>query len=544
MDDIFGFLASLQGEALKKITATYELDNGEIDKTLLSMRDAKVNLPLIGKFSSGKSALINTLLGRRLLKEDITPETAVPTELSFDASADSALVCYNDGKTRAIGLAEYRSLEPDASTVQCIRMKLRNDFLRRISDILLVDMPGFESGYEIHNKAIDNYLPQSLAYLVAFPADDLILRESVSDILKELRLNEMPVAIVVTKRDKGSDDFDKSLQSLLENLQRVLGKQELPVLITSAADGNASELAEYLVKMQGRSGELLERRFRADTIRALNATETFLKTSLRNASLGESQLKEEEERLQRQLDELNESMRRERAKMESEVSDCAELIKTDVQHALEAEEATLVMMIFNKSNISGRVNNIVRRAVTTGIKSHLVPVIDRYISRVSSDFRTLSAGDIEIDAEFDMADVHKGISSSSVGSVAYGVIDTIAATNPILKAIVVGVSVLVNTILNLFIQEETKEKIRAKLNGEIIPQILDQLGESLEREISNQIDQIDAEMEKRLDERRAAIDKAVADLKRKMNEEAEEKERYVAGLERSLQEVSALRETL
>ncbi|MBR0280229.1 MAG: dynamin family protein [Oscillibacter sp.] len=521
-------------EALKKINATYELDNGEIDKTLLSMRDAKVNLPLIGKFSSGKSALINTLLARRLLKEDITPETAVPTELSFDASADSALVCYNDGKTRAIGLAEYRSLEPDASTVRCIRMKLRNDFLRRVPDILLVDMPGFESGYEIHNKAIDNYLPQSLAYLVAFPADDLILRESVSDILKELRLNEMPVAIVITKRDKGSDDFDKSLQSLLGNLKRVLGKQELPVLITSAADGNASELADYLVEMQGRSGELLERRFRADAIRALNATETFLKTSLRNASLGESQLKEEEERLQRQLKELNESMRRERAKMESEVSECAELIKTDVQDALEADEETLVTLILNKSNISGRVNALVRRAVTAGVKRHLTPVVDRYIARIASGFRTLSAGDITIDMDFETWNINQEMSSSLVGLM----------SNPILKVIVTFVSTLVNAFLSLFSFGQAKDKIRAKVKGEIIPEVMDQIEEGLEREISNQIDQINAEMEKRLDERRAAIDKAMSDLKRKMNEETEEKERYVAGLEQSLQEVSALRETL
>ena len=521
-------------EALKAINAAYGLDNGEIDKTLASMRDAKVNLPLIGKFSSGKSALINALLKRRLLKEDITPETAVPTELSFDASADSARVYYNDGKTRAIGLAEYRSQEFDASKVRCIRMKLHHDALRRIPDILLVDMPGFESGYEIHNKAIDDYLPQSLAYLVAFPADDLILRESVSDILKELRLNEMPVAVVVTKRDKGNDEFETSLQSLLGKLKSVLGTRELPALITSAADGDASELAEYLAEMQERSGELLERRFRADVNRALNATETFLKTSLRNKSLGESQLKEEEERLKKQLDELNESMRRERAKMESEVSECAELIKTDVQDALEADEETLVTLILNKSNISGRVNALVRRAVTAGVKRHLVPVVDRYIARVASGFRTLSAGDITIDMDFETWNINQEMSSTLVGLM----------SNPILKVIVTFVSTLVNAFLSLFSFGQAKDKIRAKVKGEIIPEVLDQIEEGLEREIGDQIDRINAEMEKRLDERRAAIDKAMDDLKRKIHEEAEEKERYVAGLERSLNEVSALRETL
>lgn len=522
-------------EALKEINAAYELDNGEIDKTLLSMRDAKVNLPVVGKFSSGKSAMINALLSRKLLKEDITPETAVPTELSFDASTDSALVCYNDGRTKAIGLPEYRTLETDASTVRCIRMKLRNDFLRKIPDILLVDMPGFESGYEIHNKAIDNYLPQSLAYLVAFPADDLILRESVSDILKELRLNEMPVAVVVTKYDKRSDDFDKSLQSLMGNLKSILGKQDVPVLKTSAAEGNASELAEYLVTMQERSGELLERRFRADVHRALNATETFLKTSLRNRSLGESELKEEQGRLQRQLDELNASMRKERAKMETEVSACADAIKADIQDALEADEETLITLILNKSNISSRVNALVRRAVTTSVRRQLVPVIDRYVARVASGFRTLSAGDIEIDVDFDTTDFNLGGLSSKLAGL---------MTNPILKVIVTFVSVLVDAFISLFRVGATKEKIRAKLRGEVIPQILDQIEEDLEREISKQIDQINASMEQRLDEQRAAIDKAIADLKRKMNEEADEKERYIAGLERSLKEISSLRETL
>ncbi len=70
---------------------------------------------------------------------------------------------------------------------------------------------GFESGFEIHNKAIDNYLPKSLVYMVAFPADDLIVRASVGNILKELVLNEMPICVVVTKDDKCNDAFEETL---------------------------------------------------------------------------------------------------------------------------------------------------------------------------------------------------------------------------------------------------------------------------------------------------------------------------------------------
>ena len=61
-------------DELRKINSAYSLSNDTIDKLLAETEDAKVCTPIIGKFSSGKSALLNTLLGysRKILKEDIT----------------------------------------------------------------------------------------------------------------------------------------------------------------------------------------------------------------------------------------------------------------------------------------------------------------------------------------------------------------------------------------------------------------------------------------------------------------------------------------
>lgn len=77
-------------DELQKINQSYDISVESIECLKQEAAYAKVCTPIIGKFSSGKSALVNTVLGysRKILKEDITPETAIPTE-----------IVYTDGKT-------------------------------------------------------------------------------------------------------------------------------------------------------------------------------------------------------------------------------------------------------------------------------------------------------------------------------------------------------------------------------------------------------------------------------------------------------------
>ena len=203
-------------DELKRINAAYGISTESIENLQDEMNRAKVCTPIIGKFSSGKSALVNTILGysNKLLKEDITPETAVPTEIVYADIEDKITIVRNDGAYKFISVDEYREFKADATTVRKTILQLRNSFLKKIPDVMLVDMPGFESGFEVHNKAIDNYLPQSLAYIVAFPADDLIVRSSVGNILKELCLYDMPLCIVITKYDKKNDDFELTFEKM------------------------------------------------------------------------------------------------------------------------------------------------------------------------------------------------------------------------------------------------------------------------------------------------------------------------------------------
>ena len=116
---------------LHKINNAYLLSNDVVEKIMQETESARVCIPIIGKFSSGKSALLNTLLrySRKILKEDITPETAVPAEISYSPDEDSIFVVRNDGGYKSITVSEYRELDVDANTVRCTRLNLRNSFL-------------------------------------------------------------------------------------------------------------------------------------------------------------------------------------------------------------------------------------------------------------------------------------------------------------------------------------------------------------------------------------------------------------------------------
>ena len=154
----------------QEIQQAYEVSMEPIERLQQEIASAKVCMPIIGKFSSGKSALVNTALGyrRKILQEDITPETAIPAEIVYTDAEDCITIFSKDGVRENIPVDAYRNYKADANTVKCARIQLRNSFLAEIPDVMLVDMPGFESGFEVHNKAIDNYLVEGVHTTLPF----------------------------------------------------------------------------------------------------------------------------------------------------------------------------------------------------------------------------------------------------------------------------------------------------------------------------------------------------------------------------------------
>lgn len=524
-------------DEMKSINNAYGISTEGISRLRGEISEAKVCTPIIGKFSSGKSALVNTVLGysRKILREDITPETAIPAEIVYTDAEDMVTIVRNDGAYKALSIDDYRRYEADANTVKSARIQLRNSFLEKIPDVMLVDMPGFESGYEIHNKAIDNYLPQSLAYIVAFPADDMIVRSSVGNILKELCLHDMPLCVVITKYDKRNDDFEATFEKMKESLKRFVGDREIRYCRTSSFTGDAEELEGFLIEIQEKSKDILAGKYKKLVMPIVDNTENYLITTLKGSQLSESELGEKEEKLQKQLSLLDSKFSKEQQDFDMEIAECVEEIKSDVQNALEAEESTLVTMALNNQRIDDHLNSVVRNAVTVSVKKKFIPKMEKYLKKVAQTINSESIGDVHISFTFDSDKLNKGMTGSIVAVVAGVLLGT-----PVLGA-VVGIFM---KLLGDKKREEAKESIRQKLRTEVFPQVLKEVGNGIEMTITKQIKLVNTSIEEELTNQRTTLEKAMSDLRQQMNDEKTKKENLAIDIRADLERIEGIKDGL
>jgi predicted GTPase len=122
-------------------------------------------LAVVGEFSSGKSFLLNALLGKfGLLATDINPSTATITELEYGPS-DEATAYYEDGRSERVPLDSLDRVTTanEADAPQRVVVKADSPFLQR--GFVVADTPGLASISPTHRRATLHFLPTADAVL-------------------------------------------------------------------------------------------------------------------------------------------------------------------------------------------------------------------------------------------------------------------------------------------------------------------------------------------------------------------------------------------
>ncbi|MDY2735581.1 dynamin family protein [Intestinibacter sp.] len=90
------------------IMEKYDIDTTFIKQDLNQIPNFRVTTPIIGGFSTGKSSMINAILGKKLLSVNITPETSIPTEIFY---GDNNVTLINGDNKKSVDIDEFKEID-------------------------------------------------------------------------------------------------------------------------------------------------------------------------------------------------------------------------------------------------------------------------------------------------------------------------------------------------------------------------------------------------------------------------------------------------
>ena len=177
-------------EAAPDDLATLQKSLAQLDELFL--------LVVVGEFNSGKSAVINALLGQSLLEEGVTPTTTQVHLLKYGAEM-----------TR----------EPTEEYV--LALSLPVDFLNEIN---IVDTPGTNAIIRRHEEITQDFVPRSDLVLFVTSADRPFT-ESERSFMERIRSWGKKVVVIVNKVDilENENQIQEVQDFIAENAKALLG---------------------------------------------------------------------------------------------------------------------------------------------------------------------------------------------------------------------------------------------------------------------------------------------------------------------------------
>lgn len=534
-------LSSRQGilqrqlQAVRDIYARHGFDQIRIDELSPLIEHFEIRIPLIGAFSCGKSSLLNALLGESLLATAVTAETAVPAELRFGPER-SFTGCLPDGRRLTLNETDLRQnrlapLLPGG----WVDARLPSPALVARPQLVLVDLPGWDSGVAAHERVIDDYAGRSLAYGVVINVEEGALRDSLRRALLELAIAQMPVILIVSKADKRpSEDVQAVVEHLRADITTLMGRKPLAVAITSARKKNLGGLESALDTLQNRAGEIFEAHI-------VDAYRKNLQSAVQHLSLLANQDNKDTASLQADIDKLEQDirafdtrLRKETEALQAQVGPILGTIRLRVENALGARIEMLTERALNGQNISDDILGTARLVISEALRQEFEPAMQRYLDRL------VDALPSRLDFNLDFSAVKLTGAANGNGEFRWKALGTTLA--PLLSKIPHPLAKLLAPLVPLLgaLLDSRADRQRQQIEE---ARQREQVRRHVHTALSDAVRQIDTQLRPVLSEQ---VQKAQTEVARNINTERDELKKTISTLVSALQqgeaEVTALRQ--
>jgi len=263
-----------------------------------------IDVAIVGRFKSGKSSFINSIISRDVLPCGILPVTGVITVVSY-AEKDSAEIVFFDGSKKICDINEvvnYVSEERNPGNILKVRLvdlklKISEDFKK----IRFIDTPGLYYS-KTHSDATFSLFPSLQLAIVAISFDSPF-SENEAEFINILKKHTPKVLILITKTDLISEEDG---EKVLEFVRKRLG--EFDVMKYSVKDtGLRNKILNDIIEPLYEKMEIVKEEiigYKTENIRKYLIS--FLKAAYNTACKKDDEIKKLKKEIYDNIEKINE----------------------------------------------------------------------------------------------------------------------------------------------------------------------------------------------------------------------------------------------
>ncbi|HTU55946.1 MAG TPA: dynamin family protein, partial [Acetobacteraceae bacterium] len=180
----------------------------EVRALFARLAEDRFNLVMVGRFSRGKSTLMNAMLGTDRLPTGIVPVTSVITTVSYGSEERVVLRYLHTRLFLDVPISELalhiteRGNPGNVRRIRTAEVQLPAELLRR--GFYFIDTPGLGSPIVENTRTTEAFLPEADAFVLVTSYEGSLTEEE-SRILEDIRRSGRRVFVVVNKQDCADD---------------------------------------------------------------------------------------------------------------------------------------------------------------------------------------------------------------------------------------------------------------------------------------------------------------------------------------------------
>jgi len=170
---------------------------------ILSEENKTIDIAVLGQFKSGKSSLINSIIGENILPIGVVPVTAIVTRLQYGITPN-IIIRFTNGSKKSTGINELPLYVTEKHNPENIRkvafVIVNHPALNRFKKVSIIDTPGLGSFYRHNSDTTLQWLPNTGVAIVGVSAERPLSEDDIN-LLKGIARYCPTVALVITKTD-------------------------------------------------------------------------------------------------------------------------------------------------------------------------------------------------------------------------------------------------------------------------------------------------------------------------------------------------------